>query len=416
MWKSKLAWIRLALVPGVVLLSAVARADDAPPASLPNTPVVGAGSEHFMAHVTPIECEGTIQMIRSVEVSGNDIRVRQVARWSDADSVGFSSIADLVIDHFDDSVQRRISLDELRSTLSGAGVNLSKVRFAGNTSCLVTRGTVPEIKPPADDREVVQQWIEQKNKPDAAEAPAPVKAAAELKPDVAGDSADAQYHTLREVILADLAQRLNLPSDDLQVTFDQKDRSFLNLTEPMFQFQLEPRRLADLGKVSWDATIIDGKTQRKLTINAEARCWEKQLVVARAISYRQVLRDDDFIERRRLVDHVEYDPLLTRRQIVGQQAARDLKPETVLTARMLEPIPLVRQGDVVDVTLCTGGIQIRVAATAMESGCYGQSIRVRNEENKSIYVVTVTDSKTGVVGGKGGAAEAKDDAVAAAGK
>ena len=49
----------------------------------------------------------------------------------------------------------------------------------------------------------------------------------------------------------------------------------------MFHFDLTPRRLTDLGKVSWDVTLQggqggqDGKGERKLTINAEARAWER---------------------------------------------------------------------------------------------------------------------------------------------
>jgi len=419
---TKRKYVRLAFLLGVWIwsLHGIVRADsnDAPPAALPATPVAEAGQEHFIPHVTRIDCQGTIQMLKNAEISGNDIRVRNVARWSDADSVGFSSIADLVIDHFDDGTSRRLSLDELRSTLSGAGVNLSQVHFAGAGSCMITRSeTAPVEKPPADDREAVRQWIEQKDKAPEAKAAAVQLAASQLAPaadprpvnDIAAD-ADTQFHSLRDTLILDLSQRLNLPVDDLLMTFDPKDRSFLNLTEPMFHFQLEPRRLTDLGKISWDVTISNGKTQQKMTINAEARSWERQLVVARAISYRQVLRDDDFTERRVLVDHIEYDPLLSSKQTVGQQAARDLKPGMVLTSRMVDPIPLVKQGDFVTVTLNCGGVSIRTVATALEAGSFGQSIKVKDEQNQNVLVVTMTGPQMATMG------PASDSTAAVAGK
>jgi len=369
------------------------------------SPRTDAGPEHFVPHGTRIECSGSIQMLKAVEVAGNTIRVRDIARWSDTDSDGFSTIADLVIDHFDDAGTRRISLDTLRSTLSGAGVNLSQVNFAGPTACLVTHNaSAPVVKPPANDRDVVLQWMDEKSKkkaevsesklsPDAARA-AVLKAVT----DSGTDEEQTEFHSLREMLLKDLSQRLNLPADELQVTFETKDRSFLNLSEPMFHFDLSPRRLTDLGKISWDLTISSGKNQQKMTINAEARCWEKQVIAAKAIGYHQVLRDEDCTERRVLVDHIESDPLLTRAQMVGQQAARDIKPGMLLTSRMLDPIPMVKQGEVVTVTLTSGGISIRTVATAMEPGSFGQSIKVRSEQNQNVFVVTMTGPQTATMG------------------
>jgi flagella basal body P-ring formation protein FlgA len=394
--------VRAALLLGVWIWAfhGVTRGDDATPRSLQNAPIPEAGVEHFVPHVTPIQCTGTLQMLPSAAISGNDIRVRDVARWSDADSVGFSAIADLIIDHFYDGNTRKLTLDELRSTLSGAGVNLAQVDFAGNRSCVITHSDVPVVtKRPTDEHEMVRQWVEQK--PDA------LPAVAEAKPD-ATENADAQFHSLRDTLLLDLAQRLNVSADDLQLTFDPKDRSILNLTEPMFHFGLAPRRVVDLGKVGWDVTLNDGRNDRKVTVNAEARGWERQLVVAKAVSYRQVLRDTDFTERRVLVDHLEYDPLLTRSQIVGQQAARDLKPGMVLTSHMVDPVPLVKQGDFVTVTLNSGGVQIRTVATAMESGSFGQTIKVKSEQNQSVYIVTMTGPQEATMG----TAPAKDESVA----
>ena len=402
--------LRLAILlcAWVWCIHSVARADpaDSAPAKLRND----AGAEHFVPHVGHIDCSGSIQMLKAVEVAGNNIRVRDVARWSDTDSDGFSSIADLVIDHFDDSTTRRIGLDQLKSTLTGAGVNLSQVRFAGPTACLVSRNlSVPDVKPPKNDREVVTQWMDEKDRKrtDVAEpkmSPDDARAAVLKAVNSSGDETG-EVRSLRETLLKDLSQRLTLPADDLQVTFDSKDRSFLNLSEPMFHFDLAPRRLTDLGRISWDVTVSNGKNQQKITVNAEARCWEKQLVAARAVGYHQVLRDDDFTERRVLVDHVDLDPLLTRAQMVGQQSARDIKPGMVLTGRMLDPIPMVKSGEAVTVTLTSGSISIRTVAIALEGGSFGQSIKVRNEQSQNVFVVTMTGPQTATMGATTPAAE-----------
>jgi flagella basal body P-ring formation protein FlgA len=381
-------------------LGAAAHADpvDDALATVATAPVIEAGTEKFVPNLSPISCSGTLEMLKLAEIPGKQIRVRQVARWSTADAPSFAPIADLVIDQFDGSSNRKLSLEELRSTLTGAGVNLGLVRFAGANSCLLSHVEGPEPVAATDDRAVVQQWIEQKNT-------VAVTAAAPASPgDTAangGEVADAEcspFHTLRDRMLIDLSQRLNLPIDQLQMTFDPKDRGVLNLAEPGFRFELEPRRVRDLGRVVWDVTIMTGDKQRTVEVSGDARAWQKQLVVEKAANYKQVLRDEDLSERRVLVDHLSDDALLTRSQVVGQQAARDLKPGAVLTARLIDPVPLARLGQPVTVTLIQGGVMVRTVATAMESGSFGQSIKVRSRQTQDVFDVTLTARQEGSIG------------------
>jgi hypothetical protein len=167
----------------------------------------------------------------------------------------------------------------------------------------------------------VNRWIEQSaNRNQAAAADAgPQLARATISGSEISDAES--VHTLRDLLLTDLSQRLNIPVNQLQMTVDPKDANLLNLAEPIFHFGLEPRRVRDLGKVSWDVTILAGKQPQKVTVSGEARAWEKQLVIAKPVSAKQVLRDEDVTERRVLMDHVDDDPVLTRDQVIGQQAS-----------------------------------------------------------------------------------------------
>jgi flagella basal body P-ring formation protein FlgA len=81
-------------------------------------------------------------------------------------------------------------------------------------------------------------------------------------------------------------------------------------------------------------------------------------------------------------------------QTVGQQAARELKPGTVLTARMIDPVQLVKTGQYVTISLDQGAVRIKTVARAMENGCYGQTIRVKNEATKEVFQVVVTAPQT----------------------
>jgi flagella basal body P-ring formation protein FlgA len=122
-------------------------------------------------------------------------------------------------------------------------------------------------------------------------------------------------------------------------------------------------------------------------------------VIAKPLSVKQVIRAEDVTERRVLVDRLGDEPLLTMAQAVRQQASRDLKPGTVLTARMVDAVPLAKPGQFITITLERGGIRVKTVGRAMEGGSYGQIIRVKNEATGDVYQVLLTAPQEGSIGG-----------------
>jgi flagella basal body P-ring formation protein FlgA len=186
--------------------------------------------------------------------------------------------------------------------------------------------------------------------------------------------------------------------EKLQVSFDPKDTNLLNLAEPNFRFDVQPRRVRDLGEVSWDVSIMTDAGDKKVPVIAHARAWENQLILTEPVSYKQVLRPENVTERRILADHLDDTPLLTKDQIVGQAASRDLQTGMVMNARLVEAVPLAKAGQYVTVTLNQGTVQVKTVAKAMEEGSYGQSIKVRNEATKDVFDVTLTGPQTASMG------------------
>jgi flagella basal body P-ring formation protein FlgA len=377
------------------------------PVTVPVVPVSEMGTELFVPRHR-ISAIGTLEIKSDVVVKGPEVKLREVCRWAQENSASFLPIADTVIDHLDSKRPKRITLDSLRNTMKDAGINLGLVHFAGNTSCLVSCAD-PETNTPPDERTGLNQWIDQSKKrandptPPATPTPTsnlPGPASAAETASIVGSDAPASdtFHTLRDLLLQDLSERLNIPVEKLQMTVDAKDTALLNLSEPTFHFGIEPRRVRDLGRVSWDVSILTGKSTQKVSIDGEARAWEEQLMVVKPVSDRQVLRDDDVKERRALMDHIDDDQLLTRGQVVGQEAARDLRPGMVMTARMVETVPLARTGQYVSITLTQGGIQIKTVARALEAGSFGQTIRVKADDSNEVFTVTLTGPQTGVMG------------------
>jgi flagella basal body P-ring formation protein FlgA len=252
--------------------------------------------------------------------------------------------------------------------------------------------------PPPGDGQALEQWA-QARQPGKLDAAMPAAARVGAKPQAAAVPA-ATVRSLRQVLVEDLSVRLGVPGENLAITFKPDFEQLLNASEAQFRFSIEPVRVKGLGDVAWDVTILNDRgAGDKFTVSGSARAWQAQVVMAKPLSAKQVIRADDVTERRVLVDRLGDEPLLTMAQALRQQASRDLKPGTVLTARMVDAVPLAKPGQFITITLERGGIRVKTVGRAMEGGSYGQTIRVKNEATGDVYQVVLTAPQEGSIGG-----------------
>jgi flagella basal body P-ring formation protein FlgA len=304
-----------------------------------------------------------------------------------------------------------VTLDQVRTTLHDAGVNLAVVRFSGPTSCTVARSDVE-----FDEQDALLEWANAKERGARGREEPAITASERAGTPIAATEPVAEQRTeeapqeletptLRNLLIHDLAVRLRVAPEDLHIAFNPKDDAALRLAEPQFKFDIQPKRVRNLGAVSWEVQILTGgggatgpKRSQKMAIAATARAWQRQVVLAKPLSFKQTIRASDVTERRILVDVLDDQPLLGLKQVVGQQAAREMKPGLVLTAKTVQPVPLARSGQFVTVVLSRGGVSIKSVARAMEDGSYGQTIKVKNEATKDIYEVVLTGPQEATMG------------------
>jgi len=320
-------------------------------------------------------------------VPGTDILLKQIARWPEADGPAMAQAADLIIARIPrGKTEASVDIEQITATLEDAGVNLAMVHFRGARSVKVTRGG--EAVPAAPAQAPVESPARPAETPTASSIRPPALSA---DPGVAepATSPDAP-RTLREILLAELAERFSLPAETFQLRFSPASEKLANLSEPAFRFQVQPRRQRNIGDMAWDVTITGDGTKQPAAISAQVRAWQPQVVAAKPIAYKQVLGDDDMAQRRILVDRLPDDVPLTRAQAIGQQAARDIATGTIMNARMLEPVQMVRVGELVNVLVDTGRIQIKWVAEARETGAMGQIIRIRKPLTREEFDATVT--------------------------
>ncbi len=377
-------------------------------------------AEKFVPEPSRLRPGATLEVRAEATIHGSEVRIKQVCRWSDADARSMAQVGDLVVARFGPRVAfKTISVDEIRQTLHDAGANLAFIRFAGPVACTVSRSDVE-----FNEGQALDQWIAARQgggngAADAAVQPPATQPSGETVHDAAGrpttrpvapsETADAAQtngapetnspvHSLQELLTADLAVRLGLPKEELQVSFNPADQKALNLLEPQFKFNLDGRNIRNLGPVSWEVQIVTDSESRKMRVTATARAWQRQAVLTRPLSCKQILQTSDVQERRMLSDHLPDEPLLSSIQAVGQQASRDLKPGVVLTSRMVDAVPLVRTGQFVTVTLSRGNVQIKTVARAVEGGSFGQTIKVKNEATRDVFEVVITGPQEATVG------------------
>src|SRR3954462_12815282 len=88
-------------------------------------------------------------------VTGGEVKLKQVCRWSDTDKAAFEPVADFVVARMGPSTPfRALTLEELKSILRDGGVNLAVIRFAGTTSCTIGRSDVS-----TDERASLRDWV-----------------------------------------------------------------------------------------------------------------------------------------------------------------------------------------------------------------------------------------------------------------
>jgi flagella basal body P-ring formation protein FlgA len=116
------------------------------------------------------------------------------------------------------------------------------------------------------------------------------------------------------------------------------------------------------------------------------------------LTMHKILEAGDFTTHRVLVDSLPDRQLLHMDQCIGQEAVEDLRPGTIMTAQLVNPVPLVKSGQLVTVNLRRGSVQLREVARALEQGSLGQTIRVRNENTRDMLDVTVIGAQEARLG------------------
>jgi flagella basal body P-ring formation protein FlgA len=194
-------------------------------------------------------------------------------------------------------------------------------------------------------------------------------------------SAKAQFVSADEIrgaVRSYLLEQLGRNKDDVDIEF----RSAISaIAVPSESFRIiagsgTPRQLRGNVSVPVDVTSKDSVVRRML-ISVRLRTFGSVMVAARQLARGVELTELDFIPQRIETTSSPDDRIIDSRSFAGMQTTKIITAGSILRECFLSPIPIIRQGDRVNLTVRSGRVVLRSEAIARESGGKGTVISVQ---------------------------------------
>ncbi|MFC1528390.1 flagellar basal body P-ring formation chaperone FlgA [Candidatus Latescibacterota bacterium] len=145
----------------------------------------------------------------------------------------------------------------------------------------------------------------------------------------------------------------------------------------------------------------EGEIARSVNTVVRIKSYKMVTVAADGKNRGDMIKEHDIIMKKMdITRHKGY--FSSPEELEGMRATRKLKAGTILSAKNVEPVPVISRGDRIIMKACVGHVVITAHGTAREDGILNETIRVYNEATKKYIPCTVLDSKTVLVCREGG--------------
>ncbi len=140
--------------------------------------------------------------------------------------------------------------------------------------------------------------------------------------------------------------------------------------------------------------LVDGQPCKTLMVRTRIDVARGVVVAARPIGrHEEILESYLRVEVRDLTT-VPADVALWPSQVVGMRATHTIQVGRPVALSAVEPEPVVQRGDPVVIQALMGGVVVTSSGEALEDGCEGARIRVRNKASGAIVRATVVGPDT----------------------
>lgn len=174
----------------------------------------------------------------------------------------------------------------------------------------------------------------------------------------------------------------------VDIKFNATIRELLALTEPPYHFEIDPQQRSTnwLGLVSLKIRIYrNNDLLQTVPVLAQVQVKAQVAIAARTINSKAKLTNQDIEMSWREITSFRGKFITDVENLTDQQAKRMIPPGTLITADMLEPLPLVKRGQLVTVMYNRGGLEIKLVGKVMQNGYRDDMVQVRNERSKEVF-------------------------------
>lgn len=149
-----------------------------------------------------------------------------------------------------------------------------------------------------------------------------------------------------------------------------------------------------IGSTSVKVTVlVDGEAYRALPVRVRVDVAKEVVVAARTIQRHETIMPSDVRLETRDLARVPQDVAFDLATVVGMRASHTIPAGRVVARSSVEPPPLVRKGDAVTIEAFWAGVTVTSPGEALEDGCEGARIRVRNTASGAIIRAKVISAR-----------------------
>jgi flagella basal body P-ring formation protein FlgA len=249
-----------------------------------------------------------------------------------------------------------VSHEQILRRLEELGVNLARVLVSGALTCRVT------VRAPAPAGEIV------------------LAADTELSPlrSVPAATEESGGRTLAAAIRKYVNGELKALGGTAEVKFEHAGQEFLQLTTPPWEFHVSSTAKDKLGLREFHVLIRrDGESQRKVEVFGQVRLVRPVVVARKPLNPGNVVRPDDVGVETRVFEQAVGLGFAEPAATIGQQVKKFVAMGELVPTDALKAGELVVRSRPVTVIGDNASVQVRLSGVALDSGGYGDTVRVR---------------------------------------
>lgn len=139
---------------------------------------------------------------------------------------------------------------------------------------------------------------------------------------------------------------------------------------------------------------VNGQVFSTTNLRFDVKLYRQVAVAAHQVRAGEILTSENLRYERMDTGHLKTGYFTDMSKVIGLETRRPLTPGMVVTDLMLNKPNVIKRGDLVNIIVRIGGMEVIVVGKAMQDGYVGQLIRIQNTNSNKFISAKVLDETT----------------------